>query len=139
MLYWGMLDPSYIFLLGRILFGGYFVAKGLSHLFMRKPISTMVAQSGVAHPSLFVSLSGVFVVVGGLGTLFGAFVTEALWLLIIFLIVVSFNLHKFWEVSESAFRLPELVNFTKNMALLGAAFMLLSVPEPWPFSLGWEL
>ena len=28
-------------------------------------------------------------------------------------------------------------NFKKNIALLGAAWMLLLIPEPWPFALGW--
>jgi hypothetical protein len=29
-----------------------------------------------------------------------------------------------------------MVMFTKNMALLGYTLVLLAIPQPWPFSLG---
>ena len=32
-------------------------------------------------------------------------------------------------------KMSERVNFTKNMALLGAALILLAVPQPWTVSL----
>jgi len=30
-----------------------------------------------------------------------------------------------------------MTNFKKNIALLGAAWMLLLIPQPWPLSLQW--
>jgi hypothetical protein len=34
-------------------------------------------------------------------------------------------------------RINQRVNFEKNLALAGAALLLLAVPQPWPISLQW--
>ena len=34
-------------------------------------------------------------------------------------------------------RINDSVNFQKNLAMLGAAWMLLAIPQPWPMSLNW--
>jgi hypothetical protein len=34
-------------------------------------------------------------------------------------------------------QINQRVNFQKNLALMGAALMLLAIPRPWPFS--WNL
>jgi hypothetical protein len=33
-------------------------------------------------------------------------------------------------------KMGDMVNFTKNVALLGSSLMFLAIPQPWPFSLG---
>ena len=43
-------------------------------------------------------------------------------------------IHDFWNISDPTQRLGEMINFTKNAALMGAALMMLSLP-PWPYSL----
>ena len=57
-------------------------------------------------------------------------------LLIIFLLGVSFQIHSFWKVDDAQMKQIDLINFTKNMALVGALLMLLLLPHPWPMSLG---
>jgi len=32
-------------------------------------------------------------------------------------------------------KMIEMVNFMKNLALMGAALMMLAIPQPWPLSL----
>jgi hypothetical protein len=32
--------------------------------------------------------------------------------------------------------LIEMINFTKNLALLGSTVMFLAIPQPWPYSIG---
>ena len=41
----------------------------------------------------------------------------------------------FWTVQDAQTRAVDLINFTKNMALLGALLMFLAIPSPWPASL----
>ena len=53
---------------------------------------------------------------------------------ILFLIVVTPLIHDFWKIPDPAQRLGEMVNFTKNAALMGAAMMMLLLPRPWPYS-----
>jgi uncharacterized membrane protein YphA (DoxX/SURF4 family) len=51
-----------------------------------------------------------------------------------FLVPVTLQMHRFWEVEDQHARMNETINFMKNMALAGAALMLMQVPEPWPAS-----
>jgi hypothetical protein len=43
-------------------------------------------------------------------------------------------MHDFWSQQEPRQRQAEMINFTKNMALLGGALALMGVEEPWPAS-----
>jgi hypothetical protein len=43
-------------------------------------------------------------------------------------------MHDFWGIEDPNQRVNEMVNFTKNMALLGAALALMGVEETWPAS-----
>ncbi len=57
-------------------------------------------------------------------------------LLIIFLLGVSFQIHSFWKPDDVQMKQIDMINFTKNMALVGALLMFLLLPHPWPMSLG---
>jgi hypothetical protein len=55
-----------------------------------------------------------------------------------FLVGVSPLIHDFWNMEDPQQRQNEMINFSKNMALLGAALALAAVEEPWPASLSTE-
>jgi uncharacterized membrane protein YphA (DoxX/SURF4 family) len=57
-------------------------------------------------------------------------------LLIVFLLGVSFQMHSYWKVDDAQMKQIDMINFTKNMALVGALLMFLLLPRPWPMSLG---
>jgi len=57
-------------------------------------------------------------------------------LLIVFLLGVSFQIHSFWKLDDAQMKQIDMINFTKNMALVGALLMFLLLPHPWPMSLG---
>ncbi len=126
-----------IFLIGRILFGGYFLIGGLGH-FMKRPLMTQYAASKkVPAPGLAVAISGLMILLGGLSVLLGAWPNVGFALILIFLAVVTPKMHNFWAISDPNQRLTEMTNFMKNLALFGAALILLSgVSQPWPLSLG---
>jgi hypothetical protein len=44
-------------------------------------------------------------------------------------------MHQFWKIQDPMARLGELINFQKNLALMGATLMFLVIPQPWPLSL----
>ncbi|OGZ01664.1 MAG: DoxX family protein [Candidatus Liptonbacteria bacterium RIFCSPLOWO2_12_FULL_60_15] len=124
-----------LFLVGRVLFGGYFVMMGLNH-FMKNGMLTGYARSkNVPMAKLAVMGSGLLLLAGGLGVLLGGYVQWAVAALALFLVPVSFTMHAFWAIPDPMARMGDQVNFMKNMALLGAALMLLTIPGPWPFSL----
>ena len=94
------------------------------------------AQSkGVWMPKVAVFVTGLMLLLGGAGILLGVYVEYAVLLLSVFLIGVTFKMHKYWEVTDPMQRMGERVNFYKNLGLLGAVLMLLAIPTPWPMAL----
>jgi hypothetical protein len=55
----------------------------------------------------------------------------------VLLVPTSFLMHNYWTITDPAARQHDAVSFKKNIALLGAAWMLLVIPQPWPWSLSW--
>jgi hypothetical protein len=49
---------------------------------------------------------------------------------------VSFQMHTFWKIDDAQMKQIDMINFTKNMALIGALLMFLLLPRPWPLGLG---
>lgn len=124
-----------LFLLGRILFGGYFVMSGVNH-FRNHLMLTQYAQfKGIPSPGAAVYLTGLMLILGGAGILLGVKIGWSVLLLAVFLIAVSFRMHNFWTISDPMARMPEMINFLKNIALVGAVLMMLMIPQPWLYSL----
>ena len=125
----------YLFILGRILLGGYFVMSGYNH-FKNLQMLTGYAQSkGVPMPREATLVTGLMMILGGLGILLGVYIQISVFLLSLFLLGTLVKMHKYWEVTDPMARMGERVNFYKNLGLLGAILMLLAIPSPWMFSL----
>lgn len=124
------------FLIGRLLFGGYFFYNGLNHFTMRKMMASYAASKGVPAPDMAVLGSGLLILLGGLSILLGIRPHVGAGLIVIFLLGITPMMHNFWAVTDPNQRMMEMINFTKNFALLGAALMSTAVPWPWPFALG---
>ena len=123
-----------VFQLGRTIFGGFFVQNGLHHFQDRQAMSAYAASKGVPNPDVAVVASGALMLAGGLSVLSGWKPRQGLGAIVGFLVPVSLMMHRFWEVEDQQQRMHETVNFMKNMALAGAALMLMQLPEPWPAS-----
>ena len=99
-----------LFLIGRILFGGFFLLNAYNHLFKSQSLVGYTQSKGVPFPRFAVFLTGVFLLFG------------------------SLSIHAFWKAPINL-RQMEMVQFTKNMAILGGLIMLLMIPTPWPMAL----
>jgi putative oxidoreductase len=89
----------------------------------------------VRAPSLAVAASGLLILAGGLSIVTGTRPKVGAGLISTFLLGVSPKMHDFWNEQEPQ-RTHELVNFTKNMALVGASLIAAAQPEPWPWHIG---
>lgn len=126
---------DFLFLVGRVIFGGFFIYNGINHFQHLTMMSNYAKSKGVPLSSLAVALTGILLILGGLSILLGAFPIVGIILLALFLILVSFMMHNFWTITDPQMKMGEMINFMKNMALLGALFMFLSIPTPWTFGL----
>jgi putative oxidoreductase len=123
------------FLLGRLVFGGFFLYNGINHLKQVKSMAPYAASKKVPMPEVAVAASGVALLIGGASILTGVKPKVGTLAIIGFLGGVSPIMHDFWRHEDPNQRMNEMINFTKNMAMLGAALALMGVEEPWPVSL----
>jgi putative oxidoreductase len=121
--------------IGRALFGGFFLFNGINHFRKRDMLVQYAASKGVNNPEIAVMGSGALLIAGGLSVLTGNQPKLGAAALAAFLIGVTPKMHAFWTAHDEQNRMHEFVNFTKNLALLGAAALTATIPEPWPASL----
>ena len=124
-----------VFLLGRVILGGFFLYNGINHFKQLEGMTQYTKLKGVPNPDLAVMSSGVGMALGGASILLGVKPKWGAAAIATFLATASPTMHDFWNADEAG-KQNELINFSKNMALLGAALILISVEEPWPASLG---
>ena len=123
------------FLVGRILAGGYFLMGAFHHFTSTHQMARAAAMHGVPAPTAAVLVAGVLLLVGGLSLLLGVFPRIGVAALVLFLVPVTLIMHAFWADRDPMLRMNDVINFTKNIGLLGAVLTLVAVPRPWPYSL----
>ncbi|HEY3972471.1 MAG TPA: DoxX family protein [Candidatus Sulfotelmatobacter sp.] len=122
------------FLIGRILFGGYFLYNGINHLRQAKSMAPYAESKGVPQGELAVKLSAIPLIAGGASLLLGVKPRLGAIAILGFLAGVSPVMHDFWHSEDPEQRMNDMINFTKNLALAGGALALLGVDEPWEAS-----
>ena len=127
---------EYIFLIGRILFGGFFVISGSNHFRNSVGLIQYAKSKGLPSPKFSVIFSGLVLIIGGAGLVLGAYTMISAILIGLFLLATALKMHAFWNVSDPQVRSGEKTSFMKNIALLGAALILMTIPAPWNLSVG---
>ena len=122
------------FLLGRLIFGGFFLYSGINHFKERRNMVKYADQKNVLAPELAVTGTGLALIVGGSSILLGLKPKIGTALVAGFLATVSPIMHDFWRAEDPGQRTSDMINFSKNMALLGSALALMALEEPWPAS-----
>ena len=123
------------FLLGRILVGCYYLQAAYHHFTAVGHLSRAAAAHGVPAPEVAIIGGGVLLLVAGLSFLLGVFPRLGVGAIVLFLVPVTLIMHPFWADRNVAQQQADLINFTKNVGLLGSSLMFLAVPRPWPYSL----
>lgn len=107
---------------------------GLNHFKHKDSLIGYAKSKGIAAPGAGVAITGILMIIGGLGIILGIFTQVALLAIVLFLIPTTFKMHAYWKETDPAAKMNEQINFMKNLALLGATIMLFFLPD-WPFSL----
>jgi putative oxidoreductase len=124
-----------LFVLGRVIFGGFFAYNGVNHFLHQKTMSQYAGAKGVPVPAAAIPATGAMLLAGGASIMAGLRPRQGLAAVVGFLVPVTLLMHRFWDEQDPGQRMNELTNFSKNMALLGAALMMLHIKEPWPASI----
>ena len=125
---------DYLFLLGRIMYGGMLVFMSLNHFMNTKQMVGFAEARGVPAPQIAVLGSGAILVLGALSIITGFQTTIGVGLLALFFIPATLMMHPFWKDEDPAMQMSEMINFMKNIVILGGALMFLQI-ETWPLAL----
>jgi putative oxidoreductase len=109
-------------LLGRLLYALIFLMSAPSDF--KKQVIGYVAAQGVPLASIGVPLMGVISLLGGLSILLGYRAKIGAWLIVLFLVVVTPLMHKFWGVADPNMAQVQMINFLKNVSMLGGALLI---------------
>ena len=123
------------FMLGRALLGGFFLYNGINHFLKLNSMAQYAGAKNVPMPQVAVAGSGTLLMAGGASLITGIKPKLGAGALVAFLVGVSPFMHDFWNMDDPQQKQNDMINFSKNMALLGATVALGSVEEPWPVSL----
>jgi putative oxidoreductase len=123
-----------LFVLGRVVFGGFFVYNGINHFRNQAGMSQYAGAKGVPAAEAAIPATGALLIAGGLSIVTGVKPRLGLAAIMGFLIPVTLQMHRFWEETDPQQRVNESVNFAKNMALVGASMMMMQIQDPWPAS-----
>lgn len=113
---------KYILLTGRILFAFLFIVSAFGH-FSAQSIGFAAAQ-GVPMANILVPFTGIMEFVGALSIILGYKARLGAWLLVLFLVPVTFAMHKFWTITDPMMHQMDMVMFMKNISMTGAALIL---------------
>jgi putative oxidoreductase len=123
-------------LIGRILFAALFLGSAFGHLTQTEAMAGYAGAKGVPRPKLAVLASGVLMAAGALLVLLGVWLDLGALLLVVFLVPTALLMHRFWQETDPATRQNEMVQFQKDLALAGAALLVLALYGGYGADLG---
>lgn len=116
-----------IFLIGRIILGGYFLYNAYNHFTELDALTGYAQSKKVPHAKVGVIVTGLMLLFGGAAVLTGIFMVTGAWALIIFLVATSIMMHAYWKIADPMNKMNERINFQKNMALVGALLVIIAL------------
>ena len=116
-----------IIVIGRILFGGFFLMSGINHFTKLEAMTGYAKYKKLPAAKLGVLISGLMLVIGGITIILGYYADLGALLLAIFLVLAAVVFHNFWKETDATAKQNEMLGFMKDMALAGAALILFAL------------
>jgi putative oxidoreductase len=117
-----------VFLVARILFVLVFVFSGATvHLLQGRQGIQYAKMYGVPMAEIGLPLTGVMAVVGGALVALGLWGDVGALLIAAFLVLITPLMHAFWREEDPMQKQSQMINFMKNVGLLGGALALFYV------------
>src|SRR5690606_37433858 len=113
---------KFVVLLGRIFFSLIFLASLANHF--SPEMAGYAASQGVPAPNFMVPLAGIIAGAGALSIIFGYKAKLGAWLIVIFLVPVTWWMHAFWKMDDPMQQQTNMIMFMKNISMLGGALMI---------------
>ena len=124
-----------VIFIGRLIFGLYWLNSAYGHIKGYSGMAGYAESKGVPAPKAAIIVTGLLLLVGGLSIITGYLPTVGIICLVVFLLGVTFKMRAFWKETDPMMKMNQKIQFSKNIALLGALLMLLAIAQPWMWSL----
>jgi putative oxidoreductase len=120
--------------LGRLMLSAIFLLSAVGNKIPNfAEVSGDMAANGVPAPNILLVGAILFLIVGSLSLLLGFHARWGAALLLVFLILATYYFHDFWTLEDAAAKQEQMIQFMKNVALMGAMLLILA-NGPGPFS-----
>ncbi|MCX6454454.1 MAG: DoxX family protein [Actinobacteria bacterium] len=116
-----------IVLIGRILFGGFFLMSGINHFTKLEAMTGYAKYKKLPAAKLGVLISGLMLVIGGIYIVLGYYADLGALLLAIFLVLAAVIFHNFWKETDATAKQTEMMAFMKDIALAGGALVIFAM------------
>ena len=117
-----------LLLIGRILFAILFISSGvMGHLVARAQLTGYAESKGFPMAGPAVIVSGVAIILGGIGIAAGIWIDISALVIAVFLFFTTFFIHSFWKETDPMARMMDMTQFQKDLALLGASLVFFAV------------
>jgi uncharacterized membrane protein YphA (DoxX/SURF4 family) len=113
--------------IGRLLFAALFIASGIAHFKSLEAMTGYAKYKKLPAPKLGVIGSGLFFLVGGIYILLGLWIDLGALLIAITVILAALIFHQYWKESDANTKMQEMTAFNKDLALGGAAIIILAL------------
>jgi uncharacterized membrane protein YphA (DoxX/SURF4 family) len=124
------------FLIGRALFAVVIGYLALGNLLDLESSVGYARSKGAPLASITVPLGSLGLIAGALAVLVGFYPAVGVLVMLAFLVPITVIMHDFWTMEGQA-RQNERVHFLKNVGLLGAALLFLTLStNAWPLAVG---
>ena len=111
--------------IGRFLIASIFLVSGIAKLTDTPGTVAHMVAMGIPYPDTLAVVAGVAEVLGAIAIAFGFLTRVASVGLILFMIPTTLIFHAFWN-AEGAERMQQMVNFMKNLAIIGGLAVLMA-------------
>ena len=110
--------------LGRVLLCTIFFTAAVGNKIPNfQAVAGYMAKEGVPAPQVMLAGAIVFLIVGSISIVLGYKARIGAFLLLVFLALATYFFHDFWTLSDPQARQEQMIQFMKNLGLMGAMLL----------------
>lgn len=130
---------GFVSLVGRVMLCTIFVMSAVGNKIPKfNDVVGYMAGEGVPAPKIMLAGAIVFLLVGGASVIVGYKARIGALLLLIFLVLATYYFHDFWTFEEAQAKQQQMIQFMKNLALMGAmVFVIANGAGAWSLDRCW--
>ncbi len=112
---------NFLLFIGRVLISQIFIIAGFSKLLDFQHTATLMTSMGIPASEFMLVVAIIFELGGGLLLLFGLYTRLGVVLLFVFVILVTYYFHSYWDYQAAA-KVTNMQHFMKNLTIVGGLF-----------------